>query len=235
MATRQYYEHRVYSFTSAAHRAAFGGFVERALLPAYARLGIGPVGVFTGVYGPDNATLHVIVPHPNLESSVGTAAKLLADPEYRTAGERVLGTRVDDPSYYRYESRLMRAFSGIPTIELPENNLERAGRIFEIRCYESHSERAAAKKREMFNEGGEIELFRRTGLSPVLFGETVFGPRMPNLTYMLTFDDMAHRDRAWEVFKNHPDWAALSGDPQYADTVSTITDIILSPTAYSQM
>ena len=57
-------------------------------------------------------------------------------------------------------------------------------RILELRIYESHSTKAGQKKIEMFNEGGEIAIFRKTGLRPVFFGETLIGPLMPNLTYM---------------------------------------------------
>ena len=35
--------------------------------------------------------------------------------------------------------------------------------------------------------------------------------------------------------KNDPDWKTLSGDPQYKDNVSAISDLILRPTAYSQL
>ena len=232
---RQYYEIRLYRFLSSGHRIRFGEFVEQALIPAYDRLGIAPVGAFTGVYGPDSASLYVLIPHPDLESAVGARDKVLADREYLDAGKSFLETDGDHPAYHRYESRLLRAFTGMPRIELPTGHLERKDRIYEIRCYESHSRRAALKKIEMFNEGGEIDIFRRTGLSPVLFGETLFGPRMPNLVYMLGFDNMAHRDRAWESFRNHPDWAALRSDPQYANTVSTITDVILAPTENSRI
>jgi hypothetical protein len=69
----------------------------------------------------------------------------------------------------------------------------------------------------------------------VFFGETVIGAKMPSLTYMLTFTDMAARDAAWSAFGKDPDWKALSGDPQYRDNVSAITDIILQPTSYSQL
>ncbi len=235
MSARQYYELRIYSFVSSEHRARFDGFLEHAELPAYARLGIEPIGVFTGVYGPDNASLFMLIPHRDLESTVAARERVFEDAAYLDVGRSVLGTDIAHPAYSRVETRLLRAFTGIPELELPTGNRERKGRIFEIRCYESHSRRAAAKKMQMFNEGGEIEIFRKTGLSPVMFGEMIFGPRMPNLTYMLTFDDMAHRDRAWETFKSHPDWIALKSDAQYADTVSTITDVILSPAAYSQM
>jgi hypothetical protein len=37
------------------------------------------------------------------------------------------------------------------------------------------------------------------------------------------------------VFRVDPEWKKLSGDPQYKDTVSNITDIILKPTPYSQI
>ena len=42
----------------------------------------------------------------------------------------------------------------------------------------------------MFNEA-EIGIFTRTGLAPVFFGDTLIGHRMPSLTYMLTFEDVA--------------------------------------------
>ncbi|HEU4722746.1 MAG TPA: NIPSNAP family protein, partial [Gemmatimonadaceae bacterium] len=64
---------------------------------------------------------------------------------------------------------------------------------------------------------------------------TVIGAKMPNLTYMLTFADMAARDAAWAAFSRDPDWRTLSADPQYRDNVSAISDIILRPTAYSQI
>ncbi|HID23803.1 MAG TPA: NIPSNAP family protein, partial [Planctomycetaceae bacterium] len=108
-------------------------------------------------------------------------------------------------------------------------------RIFELRTYESHSVKAGKKKVEMFNQGGEIAIFQKTGLQPVFFAETIIGPQMPNLTYMLAFDDMAARDAAWNRFIRDPDWEKLKADPQYKDTVSNITDVILRPAPYSQV
>jgi hypothetical protein len=58
---------------------------------------------------------------------------------------------------------------------------------------------------------------------------------MPSLVYLLTFSDMAARDAAWGKFGQDPEWKALSADPQYRDNVSAISDIILQPTAYSQV
>ena len=101
--------------------------------------------------------------------------------------------------------------------------------------YESHNEQAGKKKVEMFNAGGEIAIFRKTGLRPVFFGESLTGPRLPNLVYMLSFEDMQARDKSWETFRIDTEWKKLSANSVYKDTVSNITDIILRPTAYSQI
>jgi len=52
---------------------------------------------------------------------------------------------------------------------------------------------------------------------------------------MLAFEDLADRDKRWQVFREHPDWQKLRQDPAYRDTVSNVTDIILRPTSYSQI
>ena len=73
------------------------------------------------------------------------------------------------------------------------------------------------KKIEMFNDAGEIKIFRRVGLNPVFFGETLVGRNMPNLTYMVAFDDMAAREKAWNAFRVDPEWVKLRSRPDLAD------------------
>jgi len=195
------------------------------------RIGVGPVGVFNAVYGPNSPTLYVLMIHKSLESVVNASSLLMADKEYLEKGAGYINAPLSDPAYVRFESSLMAAFTGMPKLEVPE----RKSRIFELRIYESHSRKTAKKKIEMFNEGGEIEVFRKTGLKPVFFGETIIGRSLPNLNYMLAFDDMADRDKRWSVFGSDPGWKKLSADPAYKDTVSNINDIILRPTEYSQI
>ena len=47
---------------------------------------------------------------------------------------------------------------------------------------------------------GEIAIFRKVGMTPVFFGQTVAGRNLPNLTYMIGYDDLAARERAWKAF-----------------------------------
>ena len=235
-AERQYFELVRYHLPVGPKKSLVSDFYRDVAIPALGRLGIGPVGVFSVVYGPNSPSLYVLIPHSNLESVTQTAERLLEDEAYRKEGAAVIDPPLNEPAYVRKESSLLEAFSGMPTLEAPsEEMLANTSRIYELRIYESHSLVAGKKKVEMFNQGGEIAIFKRTGLTPVFFGETVVGPLMPNLTYMLVFDDMDDRDQSWKTFVDDPEWKTLSQDPYYKDTVSNITDIILRPMPFSQV
>jgi hypothetical protein len=125
---------------------------------------------------------------------------------------------------------LMEAFDVIPRLRVPEQK----ERLFELRNYESFSEEAGRRKVEMFNED-EMDIFYDTGLDPVFFGKTIIGQDLPNLIYMLVFDDMEGRDRNWQKFLEHPEWKRISGLEKYADTVSQVKRTFLQPTEYSQI
>jgi hypothetical protein len=228
---RQYIELRRYHLLPGAKQRTFTDFVGSAMVPALNRAGIARVGAFTVMYGDNAPSLLLLLPHPSLESVVTLRERLAADTAFAGAGRAVLETPMSDPAFVRAESTLLRAFQSMPSVEAPPA----AGRrIFELRTYESHSDRAALNKEQMF-DAGEVPIFRRAGLVPVFFAETVIGARMPNLTYMLAFPDMATRDAAWGAFGRDPEWKKLSSDPQYQDNVSAISDIILQPTAFSQI
>lgn len=231
---RQYIELRRYHLLPGAKQRAFTDFVGVAAIPAMNRAGIRRVGAFTVMYGENAPSLLLLLVHPTLESVVSLRERMAGDAEYARTGAAIIDAPMSDPAFVRAESTLLRAFEAMPGVEPSAGAGTSTRRIFEMRTYESHSDRAALNKLKMFN-AGEIPIFRRTGLTPVFFGETVIGAKMPSLTYMLTFADMAARDAAWSAFGKDPDWKTLSGDPQYRDNVSAISDIILQPTSYSQI
>jgi hypothetical protein len=234
--TPQYYELRQYHLRRGPQVKLTDDFLREAALPAWKRLGIGPVGVFNTTIGSDTPTVYVLIPHLSLESVAATAARLQADPEYQRAGTAFLNVPSTDPAFVRMESALLLAFESFPRLEVPPATAENRPRIFELRTYESHSEKAHLKKVEMFNNG-EIAIFRRTGLRPVFFGRTLIGSKLPNLTYMLTFDDMAAHDKNWAAFIADPEWKKLSTAPGYTDgeIVSNISNVFLAPASYSQV
>lgn len=236
---KEYYELRVFKFASKEKRDAFTQFLAAAAVPALNRLGISPIGVFEVMEGEnpklaeeDQNNLYCLGTHKSLESAVGVNNKLIADEAFISAGAEVLGATKDDPAYTRFESSLLLAFDGMPKLEVPT---KKKSRLFQLRIYESHSVHMGQRKIEMFNKGGEIDVFRDTGLLPVFFGEALIGSKLPNLTYMIAADDMDASKAAWAAFRAHPDWQKLKDDEYYKDTVSNITNIYLRPAACSQI
>ncbi len=223
----QIIELRRYTMPLGRDQQRLHGFAEDVLVPAYNRLDVRPIGVFTVLYGQTAPTLYVLLPHASMDAFSTSRARLFEDDAFSAA----VDTAMDEAHYVRYDSDLMRAFEGMPTVEVPDTSQPR---IFELRTYESHNLEKARRKIEMFDRG-EIDIFRATNLTPVFFGETLVGERLPNLTYMITHPDMSARDAHWAAFVNHPDWKSMSGDPYYADTVSNISNVILRPTGYSQI
>jgi hypothetical protein len=228
---QEYFELRQYRLLNRAKTGALGSFLRDVGIAAMNRAGIQPVGVFNVMYGQNEPTLYVLLVHKSPESVLHASSRLLAELEPLDRAAEYLNVPLAEPVYVRYDSSLMLAFKNMPKLEVPEKK----ARIFELRTYESHSAKAAKKKIEMFNEGGEIAIFRKTGLHPVFFGETLIGNKLPNLTYMLVFENMTERDKSWQRFGRDPDWKKLSANSAYKDTVSNVSDIILRPTSYSQI
>ena len=80
----------------------------------------------------------------------------------------------------------------------------------------------------MFNEGGEVALFKNLGFNAVFYGEVIAGSQMPNLMYMTSFDNLSAREAHWKSFGSAPEWKKISSLPRYQDNVSHIDITILS-------
>jgi hypothetical protein len=226
------YELRSYSL-KAAKQPILEAYLGKALLPALKRLGIGPVGAFVEKGKDESVQVHVLIVYPSADGITGLSGRLSADEEYLRAARDYLATPATDPVYSRIDSSLLVPIAGMPKLEKPDASKPR---LFNLRIYESHNERAAQKKIEMFNKG-ELAIFRRVGLMPVFFAATTIGAGLPSLTYLLVFPDDAGREAAWQRFRQDPEWLKLKAIPEYADKeiVSRITNKILTPLACSEI
>jgi hypothetical protein len=207
---QQYIEVLKYTLPLGSNQGRTEKYYDEAAIPALNKLGINDIGVFKVMYGPNNPSLYVMIPHDDMESVMTYQDKLLDDDMYRKAGSDFLDSAISNPAYMRVERGLMKAFKNMPRVVSPKKTLGDQ-RIMEMRIYESHNYLKGQKKIDMFNDGGEIQVFLDTGLTPVFFGETIFGDLMPNLTYMVVFKDMAERDKSWKVFGGSPGWADPRG------------------------
>jgi NIPSNAP len=236
-AGREFYQLRKYALRNGPQLALCQGYFERALIPALERLGMEPVGAFKLDIGPETPAYYVLIPSTDAEELVTLDARLGADAEYVKAAGGFRDAPASAPAFERSERSLLGAFSGWPKLTAPkmvDGKLPK--RIFQLRTYESASQVAHQRKMAMFNEA-EIGIFVRTGLTPVFFADTLYGTRMPSLTYMLTFADMAEMTAHWAAFSADAEWKELSRKPGNTDAeiVSNISNLYLSPLACSQI
>jgi hypothetical protein len=214
-----------------------GEFLKNAAIPALNRLGHKPIGVFEVVAGVPSPSIFVLTPSSSLAQIAAIEPGLERDTEFMKAADAYLNAPATDPFYVRQETSLLSAFPNVPHIVVPPATASGGPRLFELRTYESHNERAHRMKMRMFTEMGEVDIFRRVGLTPVFFSRTVIGSRMPNLIYMLVHENLAGREKSWAAFGGDPEWKKLRSTPGYADAeiVSNITTIFLRPASYSQI
>jgi hypothetical protein len=205
-------------------------YLKQVFVPAAERAGLGPVGFFMPVIGERSPFILSLASYPSMASMETIHNHFAEDKEFGKGWEDY--NTINDPAYVRMESALLRAFDSLPALETPEPR--QTARIFELRTYESVNEKASRRKIKMFDEG-EIGIFRRLGMTPVFFGQTLVGRNLPNLSYMLAFDDLAARERLWRSFGADPEWQKLRLRPGLSDAeiVSSISNTILRPLPFS--
>lgn len=233
---RDYYLLRRYHLVSGPQEELTHKFAREALIPALNRLGVTPVGAFGVVIGPGSPSLYILMPSTSLETLANLETRLTADTAYLSAGAAFVNAPAQQPPFLRVESSLMIAFEGHPHLTLPPSTAAHSARVFEMRTYESPTDQDHRRKVEMFNSG-EFNVFEKAGFWQVFYGDTLVGARQPNLTYLLAFPSLTDRDRLWAAFAAAPEWKKLSTSPRFSfeDIVSSITNLVLSPTDYSQI
>ena len=230
VAQKELYEWREYEFNFNSPRADVEKYFKNALIPAFNKYGIKTIGVFTEIGKSDPAKVYMLIPYASFEDFKTINDKVKMDDDYKKAAIDFYALPADTPPYNRLNSSLMLAFDGLPKLILPKNE----PRIFEVRSYEGYSEDAVRRKVMMFNKD-EFDIFYRTGLNPVFFGEVIAGGNLPRLTYMITFKNMEEHDANWKKFSADEVWKRINKAPEYANSVSKIYKTFLEPTAYSQL
>ena len=216
--------------TSEDQSARVHEYLKTGLAPALQKAGARLDGAFSNLIGPDGPYIVTLTEYSSLATMQEALSKLGSDEDHQRALEK-LGSGAGLP-FVRVESSLLHSFSGMPAPDV--ESVSGHHRIFEMRTYESQSFVTLKRKIGMFHSG-EMGIFKRLGMRPVFFAETIVGPKQPNLTYMLSYDDLAARDRLWREFGSDPEWQKLRSQPGFADSeiVENISNVILAPLDFS--
>jgi NIPSNAP len=121
-------------------------------------------------------------------------------------------------------------------LTLPPATAQHGKRVFQMRTYESASNRDHVRKVQMFH-AGEFEIFEKVGFWNVFFGDALIGSRLPQLTYMLSFADLKQMNDLWGAFRDNAEWKKLNTVPEFISEpiVSNISNLVLTPAEYSQI
>ena len=233
---REFYQLRRYTLVSGPQGRMIEHYFADALIPALGRMGMGPVGAFRLEYGQETPQIYLLIPGPTANALATMDWQLAKDEDFLKLAAPYWNATAAAPAFERVEISLLGAFEGWPKLKLPPMSVAKSKRIFQLRTYESPSNFEHIRKVEMFHSG-EFDIFQKTGCNPVFFSDVLIGPRMPSLTYMLSFANTAELEANWDKFRNDPDWKKLTADQRFAfdSIVSNITNIVLSPLSCSQV
>jgi hypothetical protein len=231
---RDYYQLKIYHYKSQAQETRLEHYLQQAYVPAIHRAGIKNVGIFKPVTQQDtDRRIYVFTPFSSLDKLAGIEQLLQTDAKYLADGKDYIDADYKNAPYTRIESIILQAFPGMPSTAVPNLTAAKAERVYELRSYESATEKYNFNKVRMFNVGDEIGLFKRLNFNAVFYSEVISGSRMPNLMYMTTFNNKADRDKHWDAFGNDAQWKTLTAKDEYKNNVSHADIIFLRPTEYS--
>ena len=232
---REFYQLTIYHFSNEVQEKTIDNYLQKALLPALHRMGMVKIGVFKPISNDTAADkrLYVLVPMQSLDMLTKIPAKMQADKAYQAAGAEYINALYTAAPYTRMENILLQAFPLATKMQLPALKGSKNDRVYELRSYESATEKIYRNKVQMFNQGDEIGLFKRLNFNAVFYAEVITGSKMPNLMYMTSFENMEDRDKHWKAFVDDPAWKKLSAMPEYQNNVSHNDITLMYPAEYS--
>jgi hypothetical protein len=233
-ADREIYQLRIYHLKDKQQEERVDAFLKDAYLPALHKLGVQKIGVFKPI-GNDTAAdrrILVLVPFKSFSQLLSVTERLEQDKSFES-NSQYWTAAYNNPPYARLEVVQIQSMSDKLQLQEPALKGPRAERVYELRSYESPTEKIHINKVQMFVQGNEIGLFKRLGFNGVFYGRVLAGSHMPNLMYLTTFENKAARDEHWKAFGADPEWKKLSALPEYQNNVSKNQQMFLYPVAYS--
>ncbi|MBI1397442.1 MAG: NIPSNAP family protein [Betaproteobacteria bacterium] len=106
--------------------------------------------------------------------------------------------------------------------------------IYELRIYHCMPGRLPDLNKRF--ETITLKLWEKHGIRQAGFWTVLVGGSNVDLYYMLEWKDMAERERLWNAFATDPEWIEKRAETEKnGQIVESITNMFLSPTAYSSV
>ncbi len=176
-------------------------FLANGFLPAARKVHAGPILMLDAIIAAHLPQSAIVLGFPSGADALSLYSRLHGQAGYAEAVGKWEGA--PNAPYESTSSSLLEATEYSPEIHTVERPA--SPRIFELRTYHSPTWTQLAALHERF-AGPEVRIFQRSGIHPLFYTSTVFGSNLPNLTYLIPFDSLAAREKAWAVFSADPEW-----------------------------
>ncbi len=220
-----------YYLKNGTQGARLHDYISKSALPAFGKVHAGPKIILDALIASHMPQVAVILGFQSIDEMITVRSKLLGDKELMQALDN-WENNAEQP-YEHFSVSLLEATDYCPEIQT-DSEPRKTQRIFELRTYHSPTWRQLRALHERF-AGPEIKIFHRVGVHPMLYSQTMIGPSMPNLTYLIPFDNLAAREKAWDAFSADPEWVKVRKESidRYGQISSVIQISLYRVTAYS--
>ena len=205
-------------------------YLQQGVLPAIKKMNSGPVIVMEAMVAQHMPQVAVATGFESYQQWRDVRSKAMAG---RESIEKVKQWESGPEQPFEHMSEtLLEAAPYSPAVASVQQREK--PRIFELRVYHSPSWSQLRALHERF-AGPETKIFARVGVHPIFYSSTVAGANMPNLTYLIPFDNLAAREIAWDAFSADPDWVKVRKESidKYGQISSVIQISIFKAAAYS--
>jgi hypothetical protein len=227
----KYYQLQYFYLNNGTQTARIQEIMSQGLLPALNKVHAGPKLFLDALVAPHMPQMLLILGFSSLEEWKDVCAKLFHDGHYWKAFE---AWEAGPEAPYQHYSEVLLEATGYSPEPAPLDPPPQTPRIFELRVYHSPTWRQLRALHERF-AGSEIAIFQRLGIHPILYSSTLVGPSMPNLTYLIPFDSLAAREKAWAAFAADPEWIKVRTESiaKHGQISSVIQMALYRATPYS--
>ena len=106
--------------------------------------------------------------------------------------------------------------------------------IYELRVYTAHPGKLPALQARFRDH--TCKLFEKHGMKNVGYWVNTIGGRSDELWYMLAFEDLGHRQKAWADFGADPEWQKARAESEVdGPLVHHTENRIMTPTNFSPL
>ena len=219
-----------YYLRQSTQLARINDFMSQGFLPAASKFHRGPKIFLEAQVAAHVPQFVVIVGLESLEELGSVRGRLREDGSFQKA--LAAWENGPEPPYEHFSQTLLRATDYCP--EVPAEASKGKSRIYELRTYHSPTWKQLAGLHQRF-AGPEIKIFHRSGIHPILYTETMVGTNMPNLTYLIPWENLAAREKGWDAFQADAEWIKVRKESieQHGQIASVIQVSLLKASVYS--